>query len=286
MSAIAFALSSSFLFAFSLQMQAMGLREVSARIGTLVTIGSTTLAYWLVSPLFVERWYWFDSAILIFAAIGLIRPFLSVNLALAGVRLLGPTLASTLGGTTPLFGALFGVLWLGEEMTWPILTGTLAIVAGVVLLARSGRVRMDWPLWAILLPMGASLIRSFGHAWTKVGMEALPSPAFAAMIGTTVSLVIALIAERKSLVQPVASINWRAQRWFVLAGLTNAVSLFSLNNALNLGDIIVVIPVVATSPVVTLLLSRFVFRQDSIDLRKVTAVALIVPAVILIAAAG
>lgn len=286
MTAIAFALASSLLFAFSLQMQAVGLREVSARSGTLVTIGSTALAYWLVSPLFVERWYWFDSAILIFAAIGLIRPFLSVNLALAGVRFLGPTLASTLGSTTPLFGALFGVLWLGERMTWPIMAGTLAIVAGIVLLARGGRVRMDWPLWAIFLPMGASLIRSFGHAWTKVGMESIPSPAFAAMIGTSVSLAIALIAERKSLASPAARFNWQAQRWFVLAGVTNAVSLFSLNNALNLGDIIVVIPVVGTSPVVTLVLSRYVFRQETISPRKIMAVALIVPAVILIAAAG
>ena len=47
---------------------------------------------------------------------GLIRPAISANLSLAGMRYLGPTLATTLASTSPLFGAAFGILWLGEVL--------------------------------------------------------------------------------------------------------------------------------------------------------------------------
>ena len=92
--------------------------------------------FWLLAPLYMEAWYWWHGAILIFAAGGLIRPFLSANFAMAGLKHLGPTMNSTLTSTSPLFGAMFGVLLFGEIMTLEVFIATLAIVAGVIILAR------------------------------------------------------------------------------------------------------------------------------------------------------
>ncbi|GIS91195.1 MAG: hypothetical protein CM1200mP20_12360 [Pseudomonadota bacterium] len=64
-----------------------------------------------------------DFGVILFMLIGLFRPFLSANFALAGIRHLGPTLSSTLASTAPLFGVLFAVLILGESMTPTLLLG-------------------------------------------------------------------------------------------------------------------------------------------------------------------
>jgi len=50
-----------------------------------------------------------------------------------------------------------------------------------------------WPLWAIGLPLGASLIRAIGHIGTKYGLLEVDSPSFAVLVGNTVSLVTSLI---------------------------------------------------------------------------------------------
>ena len=35
---------------------------------------------------------------------------------------------------------------------------------------------------ALLLPVGAALLRSFAHVFAKIGMEAIPSPFFVALV--------------------------------------------------------------------------------------------------------
>jgi len=52
---------------------------------------------------------------------------------------------------------------------------------------------------------------------------------------------------------------------------------------LNLGEVVKIIPIVALSPVFTLLLGLFVFRRETLTLRIVLALLLIVPGVILVA---
>ncbi len=280
---ILLALSSAGFFALSNQLQGLGLRGADARTGSLLSLLSSAAILWLLAPFYMTGWYWLSPALLIFASIGLIRPVLSTNLAMMGIRLLGPTLTSTLASTSPLFAAFFGIVWLGEQMTWPIALGTVVIIVGVMTLAGGGRLQGGWPVWALALPVGAAFIRSLGHAMTKLGMESVPSPMFAAVIGVTVSVAMALATRNIGRKTPPAPWNWRHHRWFLATGLANTAGLLSLNWALKTGDIIAVVPIVACSPVITLLLSLFVFRLESITARKVLAMSLILPAILLIA---
>jgi drug/metabolite transporter (DMT)-like permease len=61
------------------------------------------------------------------------------------------------------------------------------------------------------------------------------------------------------------------------------ISVISLNTALLRGQIVTVVPIVACSPVFTMLLSVFVFRREKLTARVVLAVFAVVPSVILIA---
>ena len=279
-----FALTSAVLFAFGAHFQNLGLAQVKSDSGAAISIASSAVLYWLLAPFLLVGANWSQSALWIFVAIGLFRPTVSVNLAVAGMRYLGPTLVSTLSSTSPLFGAALAVLWLGEILTWTTALGTLGIIAAVVVLARrDSRAAAAWPLWALALPVGAAAVRSLAHVFTKIGLETTPDPYFAGLVGFSVAaLVMAAVQRLRPGRQPVP---WRGggPYWFMAAGVIMGISILSLNTALLRGQIVTVVPIVACSPVFTMLMSVLIFRREKLTARIVLAVFVVVPSVILIA---
>jgi uncharacterized membrane protein len=278
---VVLALCAAFLFAFGIQFTRIGLRHTDSRTGTLISIGTATLLYWLVSPWLLEQHYWLSPVIALFAAIGLFRPFLSSNLSMAGTQYLGATISSTLASTAPLFGVALGVLVLGEHLSLDIAFGTAAIVAGVVVLSWRNQVSRAWPWWALLLPIGAALLRSVAQVFAKLGMESLPSPYFVGLVGYSVSFMVAAADHhwRGAVLARVISPGFA---WLVLTGLSYGFAILSLNSALNCGRLSVVAPIVACSPLFTLLLGVSLFREQALTARVLLAVLLVVPGVVLI----
>lgn len=279
-----FALTSALLFALGAHFQNLGLQRVRSDRGAAISITSSAVFFWLMAPFLLVGANWSQSAVWIFVLIGLFRPAVSANLAVAGLRYLGPTLASTLSSTAPLFATALGVLWLGESLTWAAALGTLGIIAAVVVLTRrSARGAATWPLWALALPVGAAAVRSVGHVLSKIGLDSIPDPYFAGLVGFSVSaLVMAVVQRLRPGTQPV---SWRGggPYWFVAAGVIMGTSILSLNTALMRGQIVTVVPIVACSPVFTMLLSVLVFRREKLTARIVLAVFVVVPSVVLIA---
>ncbi|HZT47938.1 MAG TPA: EamA family transporter, partial [Hyphomicrobiaceae bacterium] len=256
-----------------------------ARSGTLVSVATSAGVYWLFAPLYLHGWYWFTSAAVLFAVVGIIRPALSTTLAISSIKLMGPTLTSSLTSATPIFGAMFAIAVLGERLTLPIAMGTGAVVAGAVAAAWNPKgLKRSWPLWAIVLPLGASLIRAIGHIATKYGLIEVNSPSFAVLVGNSVSLATAVFLFRRE-GAPVSG-SGAGNLWFFAAGVANALSVQFLNNALAIGDVVAVVPIVSATPVFTLLLGMLYFGRETITWRTIATMALIVPGVILVALSG
>ena len=157
---VLFALASAFLFAVGGQLQFIGLSSIDPRSGTMISIATSALFYWVLSPFLLDGSHWTQPAVLIFILVGLFRPSVSANLSVAAIRHLGPTLSSTLSATAPIFGATMGVLWLGEILTWPVALGTAGVITAIILLSREGaRAAKTWPLWALSLPIGAAAVQ-------------------------------------------------------------------------------------------------------------------------------
>ena len=188
-----------------------------------------------------------------FAAIGLIRPFVSGQLAQAANHYLGPTISNTLGSSGPLFALAFGVVVLGEALDMPTLLGAFAIVAGVMVLSWRGDNNKTIAWWALALPLGAAFIRALAQGLTKLGYDALPSPYFAALISYTVSTALAFGLHVRMGGSIAALPGQAGLKWFVAAGAINGCAILCLNFALAYGDLILVAPLVATSPVFTVL---------------------------------
>ena len=279
-------LLSAFLFALGAQFQSLGLVHMDSRSGAAITISTSAMLYLLVSPFFLNLEYLLEPAILIFVLVGLFRPAVSANLALAGLKFLGPTLSSTLTSTAPLFAVGLGIFFLDEVLNFSIAIGTLVIVLAIMMLAKKdGKISSNWPLWALALPIGAAAIRALAHVLTKVGMEEIPDAYLAGLIGFVVSAIVTLIIHKSRRESSTISLKNPGTKWFIGASACFSLAVLSLNTALYNGQVIQVIPIVAASPIFTLLLSIGIFRQEVITKRIVLAVFMVVPAVMLIATA-
>lgn len=277
------AVLSAFLFALSVQIQNLGLQSAEPRTAALVSILSTAIVYWLISPLFLQAAYWFTTGTLLFAFVGLFRPALSASLAMNSIKIMGPSLTSGLAATNPLFAAGFAIILLGEDITLSIALGTGAVVAGVAAASlKRGGVKRGWPLWAILLPLGAAFFRALGHPLSMIGMETAPSPLYVGLISYTVSSVIAVAAYKiEGRIMP--RLN-KGYIWFAVAGMLNGLSIYSLNTALQGGQLLTVAPIVACSPIFTIALGYLVFKRETITWQTVLTIGLVVPGIILIIA--
>lgn len=276
----ALATCAAFLFALGVQFTRYGVVHTDSPTATMIQIGTATGLYWLAAPWALEAWYWTHPAVLLLAAIGLFRPFISGNLAMAGVKRLGPTISSTLSSTSPLFGIAFGVLLLGETLTPSVLWGTLLVILGVAVLSARGRMNRDWALWAMLFPIGAGALRVLAQAFAKIGMESIPSAYFVGLVGYSVSFVLALLLNmRRSDPGPVRG---PGLPWLLLAGVCYALAILSLNSALACGELLLVSPIIASSPVFSLVLGRWVFRETQLDARALMSVPIVVAGVVFV----
>ncbi len=284
---VVLALAAAVLFAVGDQFQNQGLIYMDSRAGAALSVGVSAGFFLLLAPFMLDWDNLTQPPVLIFVLIGLFRPGVSVNLAIAGMRYLGPTLSATLTSISPLFASALGILWLGEVLSYETAAGTIVIILAVMLLARRGAaVRASWPLWALALPIGAAIIRSIGHVLSKVGMNEVPDPYIASMVTFTVSSFITLLIHKLRRETPAGTRDRRGVAWVSAAGLSYSFAILALNTALQIGTVVQVVPVVSVAPIFTMLLSVLVFRRERVTPRTITVVFMVVPAVALIAMAG
>src|SRR5882672_10218598 len=287
----ALALLSSAFLGTAVVLANVGLRYLHPARGALVSIPSTTLAYWLLAPFLLRGEGWNAAAFAIFAAVGVVFPAVVTLLNFASNRITGPTVAGTVSSTTPLFAVLAALLFLGEPLTIPAAAGTAAIVLGVIAFtARSNGSSREWAAWAILLPLAGAAIRGGAQAAVKGGLALWPDPFVAVLIGYTVSCATIFAANRVLRTStPVprtgALLDRRGILWFIAVGICNGLGMLAMYAALNRGQVSVVSPLVATYPLFTLALSALFLREEKFGPRVLLGIALTVAGVVVLARA-
>jgi drug/metabolite transporter (DMT)-like permease len=283
---IALALLAAFLFGFALLPTQLGLRHTSPNYGALVSIPTSTILLWLLSPFLVAWRGWDPRALGVFAAVGVLFPAVVTLLNFEANRRMGPSMAGALSNLTPVFAVLSAALFLGEVPRLLQSLGIATIVAGVVVLSIDRRwLGVPWSYWAAALPLAAAAIRGVTQPITKLGLGLWPSPFAAALIGYTMSAVVVAGVAR------VRAGGWpthyprAALLWFACVGICNVLAVLALYAALARGPVILVAPLVATYPLVTLAFTAIFFRSARINVPLAAGVSLTVVGVILLVAA-
>lgn len=275
------AMLAAFLFSLSAHVQNIGLSTENTHVGTLAVVAATAAIYWLAAPFVVSPVYWLTGATLLFALAGLVRPTITMILWVEGIKRLGPTLNVGLAASGPIFSATFAVLLLGEILTPQIAMGTALVITAVLIAAlRRSDSKVGFPAWAVFLPLAASFIRASAHAVTKLGFAEVPSPFFASLVAVTVGFCLLVVRFRWH--RQTIDLRGPGLKYFALAGVFNAMAIYLLNAALELGQLIAVAPVLALGPIFAMLLGLFVFRRETLTWRTYATIGLVVPGVLLI----
>lgn len=244
---------------------------MDVRSGTLVLVTSGFLVLLVFSPMYLDPASLLTVPALWFALAGLIVPSLSMTLHTMSVRTLGPAITSALTSTSPVFAIAIAIGFLSETADLQLLIGTTIILIGIAFIAlRSRKMRASWPLWALVIPLGAALGRAVSHNVIKIGLNDLPNPMTAALVGSFVSVVV-LSGWRLLSAGSMPRLN-AGYSWFAICGVLNVAGLIGINLALQLGSVTMVAPLISTTPVFTLLLGWLVFRKEVIGAATVFAI--------------
>jgi drug/metabolite transporter (DMT)-like permease len=255
------------------------LSYADAQTASMISMGTVVLVFWMLAPLMLKAEHFKNPGVWVFAGNGVIHPLISIYLAYEAARRMGPTISATLSAIAPLFATAGAVLALGEKISLPLLTGTLGTVAGIMVLSWRRQGAVSWALSSLFFPIGAAAIRAANHNIGKFGLQMLPSPYFAGLVSFTVSFVGAVIIYRYRIGR--LSLNFPAKGliWGGLAGLSISGGVLSMYSALNRGRVVVVSPIIAAFPLFTLVFS-LISRQESLNLRVLFGVFLVVVGVV------
>ena len=283
MTAILLAMTATIFLGGGLVLTQFGLRHIHPLSGAAISIPSFTLCFLLASPFLLhgETIVW--SAVPIFAAVGLVFPALLTLITFSSNRALGPVVTASLGNIAPLFSVLLAVVLLGEPLRLWQFAGLLTIVAGVLVITvtRTQDIR-NWRTWALLLPLGAAVLRGIIPPVIKIGLEIWPSPLAAGLTGYILSTVTVLMVERVRNGRFIVQGPLPGRLWFALTGICNGIGTLLMYAAIGAGRVSVVVPIIAAYPMVTVGLNMLVFGRTQGALRLAAGAAITVVGVVLI----
>jgi drug/metabolite transporter (DMT)-like permease len=248
------------------------LRWMSPWVGAAISVPSSTLLFWCLAPVYVHPSEASLKAVVLFACVGLFFPGTCALLNFESNRLLGPNIAGTLSSMSPVFAVLLAIVILDERVRGPQLIALAAIVAGIGLMYRvhvnlSGR-----SLWLLTLPLASSAIRGIIQPIVKFGLEWWPNPIAAVVITYTVTSAVLILSALARAGWTIPDIDYRGALWFAAVGLCNGLSVLAMYAALESGPVILVSPLIACYPLVTLLLSRTLLRKEDVGLQLIAGV--------------
>jgi drug/metabolite transporter (DMT)-like permease len=249
-----------------------GLRWMQPWLGVAISIPTSTLLFWCLAPFFVNPSHGSLRVIALFAGVGLFFPGVAALLNFESNRLMGPNIAGALSSMTPVLAVLLAIVILGERVRGPQLLGLAAIVVGISLMYRvhvnlSGR-----SFWLLALPLASAAIRGVVQPIVKFGFQWWPSPIAVVVVSYTVSSAVLIFAALARGGWTIPEIDHRGTAWFAVVGLCNGLSVLTMYAALNYGPVVVISPLIAGYPLVTLLLSRVFLRKENVGPQLIAGV--------------
>ena len=224
--------------------------------------------------------------LLLFFITGTLQPVIRV-FTYAGIFYMGASRGATIRGCHPLFSTSIAILFLGESASLWILAGTILIVGGVTLISwqpASESAAYRW--WHVGFPLGAALLAGISHPIRRYALGLANEPLFyAAMVGW-VSLFWMLGYLSTPLARERPRWNKEALAPFLMAGIFETLGILLVVIALSVGPVVIVSPIVATSPLWIVLGSGIFLRGiEKLNLRIVLGAVSVVGGTIAISLA-
>lgn len=251
-------------------------------VNSIVSVGALTTAAIrgsLFSTAFVP--------LLWFALIGFLAQGIGTLTHYIGIERMGVSRATSVQSITPLWGVLFAFIVLGERPGVSVIAGTVAIVAGVVLLAAPEEEgsKSGWMQGAVLFPLVSSVTYAFVPILAKFAFVYQQTPVLGLGVAFGAASITMFLGRKKIPGGAVIQATPRGLRFFALAGVMNLLGAIVFWSALVGGDVSIVLPISRLYPLWVLILgAAFLGRAENISIRVVLAGVMVVFGGVLITA--
>lgn len=253
---IAFALLSSFTFAYNVIGIRRGLQEMDYLTCSLVVSIISTLSY-LPILFFVDIHKVNPASVLLFALSGLLAPGLARLLFFKSIQKVGALVTSSIMPSQPIFSATFAVIFLSEKPTLNLWIGILAIIVGAIIIEtsisknNSQGAKTPW----IILPLTGAIVGSLGDPIRKIALNMSNEPIFGTVIANLSSLILYSLAHlSRGNTRPIKLKDFRLM---LTTGIVMALAWIFTFYALSYGEVIKVTPIINTQPLFVYLLAHF-----------------------------
>ena len=220
--------------------------------------------------------------------------FLSVNL-------IGASRSSLIIASQAPFAAIFAVAFTGENLHPLVALGTVGVVGGL-LFANGDSILAGWRtdklfILGYLMALGAGASYGATNVMAKQTIEVFDSPlvitAFSMFVGLVVlAPLIGASALHSGVIRPISTDGQESPsvlssllsfKYVALAGLASGFAVIALYSAVQRADVVVISPIVSSSPLVTLVLAHlFLARLEKVTRRLAAGAVLTVAGVVLV----
>ncbi len=286
---IVLCLMAAFFFACHAVFVKVGLKGSDPMSGTFVSSSINVVFLWSLTILFVPLQAFIHKGMIYLIIAGLLAPCLARVFMYTGIERVGVSIAAPIRGTFPFFAVTPAILFLDERFTVFVGIAIILTVFGVVLLSSfpidNGRTptELRWGRKDLLFPFAAASFYGVSDFFRKMGMITVTSPVGGAALLTTISLLFFAIILPWMKKKRRMTIRSRSALFFSLGGIFGSLGQISLLSALKKGDLIIVSPLVSTTPLFVLLLTYIFFKQsERITSRVVLGVTSIAAGVVVL----
>lgn len=234
-------------------------------------------------------------AVAAFAAAGVAGSLLARLVVIQSVKAIGASRTSPIVAANVFIASLLAIIFFDEQLTVMHLIGIVLIVAGIAVItfetargsSPDASVREVGAM--LVLPILGALLIGFEPIFITLGLQE--------GVGVLPGVAIKATAATLGFVGYLAAIGElhtrrftfdRTMGWFVGAGVTSGIGIIGLFAALEIAPVVIVIPILQTSPLIVVVLSMLFLprRLELVTLRLIIAALVVVIGATLVSVFG
>jgi len=238
----------------------LGLRSSTPLTATVVSLAARTVTL-SAGVALGGGWPAYQStAMRIFVFLGVLQSVISL-LTFLGLQKVGTARSQPLRNSYPLWSALIAIVILGEDAAPAVVAGTLLVVAGIIALSwKPETAPQNYRAWHVLYSLAAGFLAGLAFPLRRYGLTITNEPMF-------FSFVVAFVSLAGSIPYVLWTRSGQGVVWnrtgvvyFAISGFFEAMGAWLTLVALTGAQVVIVSPIVATTPLFSLIISLIFFR--------------------------
>ena len=249
----------------------LGLRHSTPLTATIVSLVARTITLGSAVILFGGVPGFALKALVVFIILGLMQTVISL-LTFMGLQKIGTSRSQPLRNSYPLWSSVIAIMLLGERAGAAVLLGTLLVVVGVVTISwKPEAAPPNYRWWLVVYSLLAGFLAGVAFPLRRYGLTITNEPVFFSFIVAIVSLIGTIPYTLRTAGERKLIWHRRAVGEFFLSGFFEALGALLTLIALTSGRVVIVSPIIATTPLFSLLLSLIFLRGKE----KITALTVL-----------